>query len=121
MFRYIITYKLDTEKNEDSYNQRLKNLKEFLQEEAIKINDIPQYIEDSTTSTIYLKSSNILYNETNKIGIIYDIIQNKILVDEDIVKFHKLVNKNNIVILETIKYIKNNKCYIDENSLSILK
>ena len=92
-----------------------------MHKEAIKINDITQYFEDDTTSTIYLKSNNILFNETSKTGIIFDIIQKKILADEDIVKFHKLVNKDNVVTLETIKYIKNNKYYIDEDSLGILK
>ena len=50
MIKYIITFRLD---DDDDYNVRLEDVKEFLENEST------DYIEDSTTSTIFCKGVNL--------------------------------------------------------------
>ena len=65
MSKYIITFRLD---DDDDYNVRLEDVKEFLENEST------DYIEDSTTSTIFCKGVNLQGKLTSSDNVLFIIL-----------------------------------------------
>lgn len=113
MAGFIITFRLDTstQNGADTYNERLKALLDYFKEVS------ETYKEDDTTSTVYINAQKPIHNASKKVGLAYEIINRKILHNNDIVKFHKL----NELKLEVIGYIEKNEYKTDQKSFDILK